>query len=174
MRSRVPAAFAACVTVAAILVSAVAPSRAVADASGTLQATSLIGLARGEAASLNFTNVSREVVQAALVFLDRDGRRLKASRARVSPGQSLSLGLSFGEVATPRDVRVQIRVIVLAQPPDPDAQPPDPDADPPTERMLASLEVFDERTGKSAYGLLLPAVPISATGGAGAGIIGLE
>jgi hypothetical protein len=172
MRSRALTAFAACAVVVAIVASAAAPTRAIANSSGgatalasgcKVTATSLVGLARGEAMSLNFTNVGREVLVAALLFLDRDGHPVKASRARVGPGESLSLGLSYGEVADPAGIRPQTRVVVIAQ-------PPDPEADRPSELGVASLEVFDEGTGKSAYGLLLPAIRPSATGGGDVGV----
>ena len=172
MRSRVLTAFAAC-AVAAIVASAAsaaAPTGKTALASGCKQALSLVGLAWGEAMSLNFTNVGREVLVAALLFLDRDGRPVKASRARVGPGESLSLGLSYGEVAAPAGARTQTRVAVLFGPSDPVTESPDPDSDPPTELGVASLEVFDERTGKSAYALLLPAIPPSAPAGGDVGV----
>jgi hypothetical protein len=159
MRSRALTAVAACVVAGAIVASAAAPTRAIAASSGcTLKATSLFGLARGEGMSLNFTNVGREVLVAALLFLDRDGHPMKASRARVGPGESMSLGLSYGEVVAPAGVRPQTRAVVAAQ-------SPDADADTPSELGVASLEVFDEGTGKSAYGLLLPAIQPSARGG---------
>jgi len=163
MRSRSLTAVAACVSAAAIVASAAAPTRAIAASSCKLKATSLVGLARGEGMSLNFTNVGREVLVAALLFLDRDGRPVKASRARVGPGESMSLGLSYGEVVAPAGVRAQTRAVVAAK-------SPDADADPPSELGVASLEVFDEGTGKSAYGLLLPAIQPSARSGGDVGV----
>jgi hypothetical protein len=140
--------------VAAIVTSAAAPARA--EHRQGLRTMVLMGINRIEAMSLNFINVSDEVLVATLLFQDRDGRPVKTSRAPVGPGESLSLGLSYGEVAALAGVRPQTRVVVLAQ-------PPAPEADPSSELGVASLEVFDERTGKSAYGLLLPAIRISAT-----------
>jgi hypothetical protein len=119
----------------------------------------LIGLNRTQAATLNFTNVDRQLRVAHLYFLDADGASLKSSTERVMPGQSVNLMLSYSEVAgRGYDGRVQLRgVIVLADPPgesDPPGEvtPPDPDL------SISSLEVLDEATGKTSFGLLVPAV----------------
>ena len=111
--------------------------------------------------SLNFINASDEVLVATLLFQDWDGRPVRTSRAHVGPGESLSLGLSYGEVATQASVRIPVFVVVLAE-------PLDPESDPPSQPGVASLEVFDEMTGKSTSELLMPVMRISATGGAGA------
>ncbi len=112
----------------------------------------LIGLVRGQAASLSITNSTRDVQEAQFFFLDMDGNLLKTSSARIMPGQSMGLTMSRSEVRDP-SLRVQVRGVVrLADPPNPDADPPQPDL------VLSSLEVFDESTGKTSFGLLVPAV----------------
>ena len=122
---------------------------------GTFRLSGLIGLSRGQAASLNVTNSSREVKEVHFFFIDIDGRLLKSSSGRVLPGQSMAMVLSHSEI---RDAvgdptgRVQVRGAVRF------ADPPEPDADPPSELVISSLEVFDEATGKTSFGLLLPAV----------------
>ena len=162
MRSRALTAFAACIVVTAIIASAAAPARA--EEHRQLLATCvLMGINRSEAMSLNFINVGDEVLVATLLFQDWDGRPVKTSRAQVGPGESLSLELSYGEVAAPAGVRTPVFVVVLAE-------PLDPASDSPSESGVASLEVFDEMTGKSAYGLLMPVMRISAASGADAGM----
>jgi hypothetical protein len=157
-------AFAAWVVAAVIVLCAAPPPTAIAATFGTLQASSLIGVAPGEAVSLNFSNVADRVVVAELNFLDRTGQPLKRSSDRVSPGQSLSLNFSLEDLADPPTERFQIRVIIAVIPTDQAGPPLDPGL------MLGSLEVFDEESGRSAFGLLLPAIRVQATGGAGAGL----
>ena len=137
---------------------------------GTFRLSGLIGISRGQAASLNVTNSSREVKEVRFFFLDVNGRLLKSSSGRVLPGQSMSMVLSRAEVRDPvgdPNGRVQVRGLVRfstppepdADPPSPDAEPPQPDVDPPSpDLVISSLEVFDEASGKTSFGLLLPAV----------------
>ena len=119
--------------------------------------SSLIGLSKGESASLNVTNSSRAIIAIRFYFIDAEGRLLKSSSARVMPGQSLSLMLPYSEL---RDAtgRVQVRGVVRADPPG-ESDPPS-ESDPPCEADLvqSSLEVYDEATGKTSFGLLLPAI----------------
>ena len=118
----------------------------------------LIGLSRGDAASLNFTNADRQLRVVRLYFLDTNGKPVKSSMERVSPGQSVRLVLSRDEIGDPGENRVPVRgVVVLSDPPsesDPPGEttPPDPDL------VISSLEVFDAATGRTSFGLLLPAI----------------
>ncbi len=113
----------------------------------------LLNFTRGQAVSLNFTNVDRVAREATLYIVDANGVTLRSERSRVSPGQSVSLNFTFGEATRPNSTRVGIRgVVVLATPPDPDTDPPEPDL------SLADLEIYDVPTGKTSFGLLLPAV----------------
>ncbi len=114
--------------------------------------SSLVGLSRGESASLNVTNSSLEVKEIHFYFIDADGRLLKSSSARVLPGQSLSFMLSHSELRDPAG-RIQLRGAVrFTDPLEPDTDPPNPDL------VMSSLEIYDEATGKTSFGLLLPAV----------------
>jgi hypothetical protein len=152
--TRVSRMIAACLVLVAIPLFLAAQS--IGD--GYFRLSGLIGLSRGQAASLNVTNSSREVKEVHFFFIDIDGRLLKSSSARVLPGRSMGLVLSHSEVRDPTE-RVQVRGAVrFSDPPNPDADPPEPDADPPSELVISSLEVFDEATGKTSFGLLLPAV----------------
>jgi hypothetical protein len=155
---------AACLVLVAIPLSLAAQS--IVD--GTFRLSGLIGLSRGQAASLNVTNSSREVKEVHFFFIDIDGRLLKSSSGRVLPGRSMGVVLSHSEIRDPVDPtgRVQVRAAVrFSDPPNPDSDPPQPDSDPPQpdsdtpgELVISSLEVFDEATGKTSFGLLLPAV----------------
>jgi hypothetical protein len=162
-------AFAACLVVAAIVLCTAPPRTAIAATFGTLQATSLIGVAPGEAVALNFTTLGDRVVVAELNFLDSNGRLLKTSGpTRVSPGQSLSLNFAHREAPAghPPSERFRIRVIIAVIPTDQVGPPLEPS------HMQGSLEVFNEVTGQSAFGLLLPCVKVQATGGGGGAGLG--
>src|SRR5215208_4826427 len=118
---------ATCLVLVAIPIFAVAQIRDDEVFHPDLMLSALTGISRGEAASLNATNSSREVKEIYFYFIDINGRLLKSSRARVLPGQSMSLMLSHSEL---RDsaLRVQIRGAVrFTDPPSPDADPPSPD-----------------------------------------------
>jgi hypothetical protein len=143
---------ATCLVLVAIPIFAAAQSTGDEVFHPDLRLSGLTGISRGQAASLNVTNSSREVKEVQFFFIDRNGQLLKSSSARILSGQSLSLTLSHSEL---RDLagRVQIRGAVrLADPPNPDADPPNPDL------VISNLEIYDEATGKTSFGLLLPAV----------------
>lgn len=141
---------AACLVLAAIPSLTAAQSTEIPD---TFCVSGLIGLSRGQAVSLNFTNNAREVTVAHFYFLDTEGRLLKSSSVRVLPGQSLGLELSYRELRGASPGRAQIRGVVrLTEPPEPDADPLSPDL------VRSNLEIYDEATGKTAFGLLLPAI----------------
>ncbi len=143
---------ATCLALVAIPIFAVAQIRDDEVFHPDLMLSALTGISRGEVASLNVTNSSLEVKAVQFFFIDINGRLLKSSSARVLPGQSMSLALSHSEL---RDsaLRVQVRgAIRLTDPPNPDADPPQPDL------VSSSLEIYDEATGKTSFGLLLPAI----------------
>ncbi len=103
----------------------------------------LFGLTNGEAASLNYTNLSRRPAEARLSFYDANGNLLKQSTARLESGQSAVLILPYIDLG--RVGRVQIRGSVrLSTPPEP-------------VRGVGAVEVFDTASGKTSFGLLLPA-----------------
>jgi hypothetical protein len=113
----------------------------------------LLNFTRGQAVSLNFTNVDRVTRDAALYIVDTDGNTLRSATARVAPGQTVGLNFTFGELSRVNSTRVGLRgVVVLAQPPEPDVEPPTADL------SLGNIEVYDVPTGKTTFGLLLPAV----------------
>jgi hypothetical protein len=114
--------------------------------------SSLVNLSKGQAVSLNFTNVDRIPREVKLYILDANGDSLKSASWRVVPGQSVSLNFAFGELGRAPQ-RVGVRgVVMLSEPPQPDAYLPQPDL------LLGNLEVYDIATGKMTFGLLLPAV----------------
>lgn len=112
----------------------------------------LLNFTRGQAVSLNFTNVAKEPRDTSLNFLDANGNVLKTELARALPGETVSISLSFTELPRTGSTRVGIRAVaVLVDPPDPD-DPPSP------ELGLVEMEVFDLQSSKTLIGLLLPAV----------------
>lgn len=113
----------------------------------------LLNFSKGQAVGIHFCNIARETTAAKIYIVDANGNVLKSASARVLPGQTVSISFSFSELPRSTPQRVGVRgVVVLAQPPDPDAQPPDP------ELGLANMEVYDVLTGRTSFGLLLPAV----------------
>jgi hypothetical protein len=113
----------------------------------------LLNFSRGQAVSIDFCNVDRVTRDVKIYFIDSNGNQLKSSPMRVAPGQTVSLNFTFGELPRTSPVRVGVRgVVVLVTPPDPDVDPPNPDL------SLANLEVYDVLTGRTSFGLLLPAV----------------
>ena len=113
----------------------------------------LLNFTRGQAVGIHFVNVAREPVSARMYFVDENGNVLKSASTRVVPGQAVSLNFTFGELSRTSPTRVGVRgVVVLTTPPEPDTDPPEPDL------SLANMEVYDVLTGKTTFGLLLPAV----------------
>ena len=128
---------ATCLLLVALLLFTAAQSTALEEPINVFAMSGLIGLSRGEAASLNFTNVDRQVREVRLYFLDITGNPLKSSMERVSPGQSVRLVLPHDEIRDTGQNRIPIRgVVVLGDPPG-EADPPGPDL------VISSLEVFD-------------------------------
>ena len=105
----------------------------------------LFGLAVGEAASFHYVNLHRRQTEVELYFLDSDGKVLKQKQGLLLPYKALTLDLSFRELGSD-GMRKLIRVHVRA------GTPPDPI------KGVASVDVSDEATGRTSFGLLLPAV----------------
>jgi hypothetical protein len=113
----------------------------------------LLNFTKGQAVGIHFTNVARGAEIAEINFVDANGNILKTASGRVAPGQSVGLNFTFGELPRGSSGRVGIRgVIVVVQPTEPDTTPPEPDL------SLANMEVYDTQTGRTSFGLLLPAV----------------
>jgi len=112
----------------------------------------LLNFTKGQAVSLNFTNVDRVTREAKLYFLDVNGNTLKTASARVLPGQTVALSFSFTEVTRTSQTRVGVRGVVVISDPPGEVEPPEPDL------SLANLEIYDVQTSKTTFGLLLPAV----------------
>lgn len=116
--------------------------------------SSLLNFTRGQAVSLNFTNVDRVARDVSMNIVDATGRRVWGANWRVQPGQSVSLVGRYNDVS-PRSAswRLPVRgLVVVAAPTDTDVQPPEPDL------SLATMDIYDETSGKTTFGLLLPAV----------------
>lgn len=102
------------------------------------------GIVAGQTARLNVVNAdARERKMFVLRFLDETGSVLKTARVTVDPKHSFGLLLPASEAG--RDtVRAQIHAEVFMQ-------------GDRSNRLPGSVEVFDEATGKTSFGLLLPA-----------------
>jgi hypothetical protein len=112
----------------------------------------LLNFTRGQAVSLNFTNVAQEPKDVSLNFLDANGNVLKTELARALPGQSVSISFSFTELPRTSSTRVGIRAVAVL------VDSPDPDDSPAPELALVGVDIFDTQSSKSLIGLLLPAI----------------
>lgn len=102
------------------------------------------GIAAGQVARLNVVNAdARERKLFVMQFLDEQGNILKTARATVEPKHSFGLLLPAREIGRD-EIRSQIRAVVMMQ-------------GSRTNRLIGSVEVFDEATSKTSFGLLLPA-----------------
>jgi hypothetical protein len=108
-----------------------------------VHASSPIGLVAGQRASLQWTNLSNRQVGYEMFFLDADGSVRKVSRGLLLPARSIALELGYSELGS-RELRAHTRAVlrIIGA----------------TANALPALEVFDEATSKTSYGLLLPAV----------------
>lgn len=106
--------------------------------------SSSFGIVAGQTARLNVVNAdARERKLFVLRFLNENGSVLKTERVTVEPKHSFGLLLPASEIG--RDtVRAQIHAEVFMQ-------------GDRSNRLPGSVEVFDEATGKTSFGLLLPA-----------------
>jgi hypothetical protein len=120
--------------------------------------SSFIHFTKGQAVSIDFCNVYKVSRDVTLNFADVNGNVLKTASARVAPGQAVSLNFTYGELPRGSSTRMGIRgIIAIADPPG-EADPPT-EADPPSERLsLGSIQVYEVLTGKTTFGLLVPAV----------------
>ena len=111
-----------------------------------------IHFVKGQAVSIDFCNVDRVARDVKMYFVDEMGNTLKSSQARVPPGQTVSLNFTYGELPRGNAMRVGIRAAIAVVAPTDTVDPPQPDL------SLANLEIFDTQTGRTSFGLLLPAV----------------
>ena len=109
----------------------------------TVHASSPVGLVAGQRASFHWTNLSNRQVGYEMFFLDADGSVKKVSRGLLLPARSIALELSYGELER-REMRAHTRAVLRVFGA--------------TTNPLPALEVFDEVTGRTSFGLLLPAV----------------
>jgi hypothetical protein len=113
----------------------------------------LLNFTRGQAVSIDFCNVDRVARDVRLYVVDVNGNILKTASAQVAPGQSVSLNFTYGELPRSSATRVGVRGVVVLP------VSPDPDADPPTEHLsIGSMQLYDILSGKTSFGLLLPAI----------------
>lgn len=111
-----------------------------------------IHFVKGQAVTIDFCNVDRVARDIKMYFVDENGNTLKSAAAHVLPGQTVSLNFTFGELPRGSAMRAAVRgAIVVADPPG-ETNPPEPDL------SLANIEIFDTQTGRTSFGLLVPAV----------------
>lgn len=102
------------------------------------------GITAGQVARLNVVNTdARERRVFVMKFLDVNGNVLKTERATVEPKHTFGLLLPASEIGRD-ELRSQIRAVVFM-------------LGRRSNRLLGSVEVFDEATSKTSFGLLLPA-----------------
>lgn len=102
------------------------------------------GIAGGQAAILTVVNTdASETLTVRMQFLDENGSVLKTERAIIEPRHSFGLLLPYREISRGEN-RMPIRAVVRAQKSR-------------NEQLIGSVEVYDEATGKTSFGLLLPA-----------------
>jgi hypothetical protein len=97
----------------------------------------MVGLANGQTARLNMVNIgdpNQSPCEVQMVFYDSLGKALARDVQKLEPGMATFLDLSYATVGDPH-IRVQIRARVKVV--------GDPNL------CLASLEVFDEESGKT-------------------------
>jgi hypothetical protein len=102
------------------------------------------GLTPGQAARLSVVNPdARRGKTVEVQFVDEAGNVLKTTRATIEPKQTFGMLLPYGEIGR-AEARVQVRATVRLR-------------GPASNRLLGGVEVYDEATGKTSFGLLLPA-----------------
>ena len=97
----------------------------------------MVGLAKGQTARLNVVNIgdpNSSPCEVEMVFYDSQGKVLESDVQKLDPGMAAFLDLSYAAIGNP-NLRVQFRawVKVIGDP----------------TLCLASLEVFDEETGRT-------------------------
>lgn len=119
---------------------------AVGEASNnfTVHPSASFGIVRGQVARLNVVNTDvREVREFVTEFLDDDGNVLKTERVSLAPKHSFGLLLPASEIVG-TELRSQVRSVVRMR-------------GSRSNRLTGSVEVYDEVTGRTSFGLLLPA-----------------
>src|SRR4030095_10285291 len=113
----------------------------------------LLNFTKGQAVGIHFCNVDKVTRDANLYFADMNGNILKTASARVAPGQTVSLNFTYGELTRGSASRMgSCGALAIVDPPEPDADPPTPDL------SLGSMQIYEVLTGKTTFGLLLPAI----------------
>lgn len=148
----------AILSIALMAMPAIAAAQTI-ELPGTVRlASATLNFTRGQAVSIHFCNVNPVAVNAKLFILDANGNTLKSASGRVLPGQTVGIWFEFSSLPRTSPIRVAVRgaIKVTADPPG-ESDPPT-ESDPPGELSLGSMEVYDVLTGRTTYGLLVPAV----------------
>ena len=113
----------------------------------------LLNFSRGQAVSIDFCNVGRVTREVRIYFVDVNGNVIKSAVKRAAPGQTVDVLLNFADMPRNGTARAGVRgVVVIPGTQDGQADVPEPDL------SLANMEVYDVQTGRTSFGLLLPAI----------------
>ena len=120
-----------------------------------MRTSGAVGIAQGQAARFNVlrpNETATAACPAVLTYFDGAGTRLKTSTVTVAPGTVGYLDLfSDTDLALPADQRKQIRVTVAVPVATPPSSSSTTTAKPvPVCRLIPTLEIFDEITGKTS------------------------
>lgn len=108
--------------------------------------TGLVGLAEGQTARMSVVNWGDQPVKVELVLLDADGKADIVCNGIVAPGKSLSDDFSWPCCGWRVEVRGELRLV-------------DPQERKAFDQLVATLEIFDDQTGKTTA--LLPYVSVT-------------
>lgn len=102
------------------------------------------GVAQGQIARLSVVNTDARAERLFVMqFLDEDGNVLKTSRMTVAPKHSFGLLLPASEIGRD-ELRSQVHAVVWMQ-------------GSRLNRLTGNVEIYDQVTGRTSFGLLLPA-----------------
>ena len=109
--------------------------------------TGLVGLAQGQTARMSVVNWGDQPVKVELVLLDADGKADIVCNGIVAPGKSLSDDFPWPCCGDGRvEVRSELRLVAAQE-------------RKPFDQLVATLEIFDDQTGKTTALLPYLSVP---------------
>ena len=123
----------------------------------------MVGITRGQTARINVTNISLAICPCQRVVLNwakpngqllrnRDGEVISRS-VELQPGNSTFLDVDFGDIPPPVGDRLQLRAVITVIP------PPVGDMPPPISMMPMTVEVINNRDGRTQFAIsALPAI----------------
>jgi hypothetical protein len=116
--------------------------------------SNMIAITQGQTAQINIVNWGDGTVDLEAVLLGDDGKPLLDTTTSILPGQSFSTTFQWPCCGIPR---VELRGLVLSN---------DPSGKTSLDRVIANIEIFDEKVG--ATSILLPYILLPAIRPSGA------